>query len=202
MSKLRVHALTISLDGFAAGLDQSLDEPFGTGADGLPDWQFGATGLEAHLVAAGDEGIGATIMGRNMFGPIRGPWGDSDWTGWWGDEPPYHNDVFVLTHHAHDPIPMEGGTTFHFVTDGIEAALERAVAAAGGQDVRIAGGAATVRQYLAAGLIDELNVAIRPVLVRAGERLFEDGTVPPGYEVAELVAGESGVVHARITRTA
>jgi dihydrofolate reductase len=153
-------------------------------------------------VAAGDEGVGATIMGRNMFGPVRGAWGDSDWAGWWGDDPPYHHDVFVLTHHAHDPIPKAGGTTFHFVTEGIEAALERAAAAAGGEDVRVAGGAATVRQYLAAGLVDEMHLAYRPVLLRAGERLFADGTVPAGYEVAELVAGEADVVHARITRTA
>ncbi len=141
-------------------------------------------------------------MGRNMSGPVRVPWPDARWTGWWGDDPPYHHDVFVLTHHAHDPITKDGGTTFHFVTDGIEAALERAVAAAAGQDVRLAGGAAAVRQYLAAGLVDSLHLAYVPVLLRGGERLFADtDTVPPGYEVAELVPGESGVVHARITRT-
>jgi dihydrofolate reductase len=214
MSKLRVHCFTLSLDGCAAGPDQSLEEPFGRGADGLPDWIFstrtgrammgtegGTTGVDERFMAAGDEGVGATIMGRNMFGPIRGAWDDSDWSGWWGDDPPYHHDVFVLTHHAHDPIPKDGGTTFHFVTDGIEAALERARAAAGGRDVRIAGGAAVVRQYLAAGLVDELHLAIRPVLIGRGERLF-DGSLPAGYRVAELVAGEDDVVHACVTRTA
>ncbi|HEU5150299.1 MAG TPA: dihydrofolate reductase family protein [Iamia sp.] len=201
MSKLRVHCFTLSLDGCAAGPDQSLDAPFGTGADGLPDWQFGATGLDERFVAAGNENVGATIMGRNMFGPVRGPWGGSDWTGWWGEDPPYHHDVFVLTHHAHDPIPMAGGTTFHFVTDGIEAALDRARTAAGGRDVRVGGGASVVRQYLAAGLVDELHLAIRPVLVGTGERLFADGVVPAGYAVTELVAGEADVVHARVIRT-
>ncbi|HEX7134014.1 MAG TPA: dihydrofolate reductase family protein [Iamia sp.] len=202
MSKLRVHNFSVSLDGYAAGPDQSLDAPFGVGAGDLAVWQLGATGVDERFVAAGVEGIGATIMGRNMFGPVRGAWGDSDWTGWWGDDPPYHHDVFVLTRHAHDPIPMAGGTTFHFVTDGIEAALEQAVAAADGQDVRLGGGVAAVRQYLAAGLVDEMHLAYRPVLLGAGERLFTDGTVSAGYEVTELVAGEDDVVHARITRTA
>jgi dihydrofolate reductase len=201
MSKLRVHNFSISLDGYAAGADQSLDAPFGVGAGDLATWQLGATGVDEQFVAAGVEGIGATIMGRNMFGPLRGSWGDSDWTGWWGDEPPYHHDVFVLTHHAHDPISMAGGTTFHFVTDGIEAALERAVAAADGRDVRLGGGVAAVRQYLSAGLVDEMHLAYRPVLLGAGERLFADGTVSAGYEVAELVAGEADVVHARIVRS-
>ena len=216
MNKLRVLDLGISLDGYVAGPDQSLATPLGVGGEQLHEWMFatrtwhrmvgeegGTTDIDDHFMAAGVVGIGATIMGRNMFGPVRGAWGDSDWTGWWGDEPPYHHDVFVLTSHARDPIPMAGGTTFHFVTEGIETALERAVAAAGGDDVRLAGGAAAVRRYLAAGLVDELHLAYAPVLLRGGERLFaEADTVPAGYEVAELVAGEGDVVHARITRTA
>jgi dihydrofolate reductase len=216
MSKLRVCNLGISLDGYVAGPDQSIEAGLGVGGEHLHEWMFetrtwrrmagqdgGGTGLDDRLIAAGIDGMGATIMGRNMFGPIRGEWGDSDWTGWWGEDPPYHHDVFVLTHHAHDPIPMAGGTTFHFVTDGIESALERAIAAADGQDVRLAGGAAAVQQYLAAGLIDELHLAYAPLLLRGGERLFADGvSVPAGYEVAELVAGDGQVAHAHIVRSA
>src|SRR3954454_22827084 len=187
MAKLRVHNLAVSLDGYAAGPDQSTDEPMGVGGEQLHEWMFttafwhsmvgepgGETGVDDDVARRGDENIGATIMGRNMFGPVRGPWGDSDWKGWWGPEPPYHHPVFVLTHHAHDPIEMAGGTTFFFVTDGMESALEQAVAAAGGQDVRLGGGAATVRQALSAGVIDELILDIAPVLLGTGERLFDD----------------------------
>ena len=169
---------------------------FGMGDEGGE----GGTGVDDEF-GRGDVGIGATIMGRNMFGPIRGPWGDEGWTGWWGDEPPYHHPVFVLTHHPRPSIPMEGGTTFHFVGDGIEAALERAMEAAGGQDVRIGGGPGTIQQYLRAGLIDEMHVAIVPVLLGGGERLFDnlDGG-PDGYEVVEFV-GSPSVLHARLART-
>jgi dihydrofolate reductase len=217
MTQLRVHNLGISLDGYVAGPDQTLETPLGVGGEDLHGWFWatrtgrkmmrgedgGTTGVDDDLIVAGIDGIGATIMGRNMFGPVRGEWGDSDWSGWWGEDPPYHHDVFVLTHHDHDPIPMAGGTTFHFVTDGIESALEQAVAAADGENVRLAGGAEAVRQYLAAGLVDEMHIAYAPILLRGGERLFADAdTVPDGYEVAELFAGQGDVVHARITRTA
>jgi dihydrofolate reductase len=219
MPALRVHAMSMSLDGYVAGPDQGLEHPLGVGGPRLHEWIFetrtgrgflgepgGATGVDDAAVAAGFEGIGATVMGRNMFGPVRGswgsgPWGD-DWHGWWGDDPPYHHPVFVLTHHARPSIEMQGGTTFHFVTDGIESALEQAFAAAGGADVRLGGGAATVRAYLHARLVDELNVAMVPVLLGDGERLFDSlGDAAEGYECAELVAGES-VVHARVVRTA
>jgi dihydrofolate reductase len=157
----------------------------------------GSTGADHELLMAGDTGFGATIMGRNMFGPIRGEWGDSAWTGWWGEDPPYHHPVFVLTHQPRDSVTMAGGTVFHFVTDGITAALERARDAAGGADVRIGGGAATLRAYLRAGLMDELRLAVVPVLLGRGERLLGDLDLS-GYR-AELVA-TTGVVHARIIR--
>jgi dihydrofolate reductase len=212
--KLRVHNFAMSLDGYVAGPDQSLDEPLGVGGRGLHEWAFatrtfremmglegGDEGIDGGFAARGDVGIGATIMGRNMFGPIRGDWGDDQWKGWWGDEPPYHSPVFVLTHHAHEPIPMDGGTTFYFVTDGVEAALERAFDAANGDDVRVGGGASTVQQYLRARLIDELHLAIVPVLLGGGERLFDhlDGG-PVGYEVAEFV-GSPAALHVRLART-
>jgi dihydrofolate reductase len=188
LSKLRVHNLSMSLDGYVAGPNQGLENPLGEGGEDLHEWVFttehwrrmvgedgpGSKGIDNDFMVAGNENIGATIMGRNMFGPIRGEWGSEEWKGWWGDEPPYHHDVYVLTHHPHDDIPMQGGTTFHFVTDGIDAALERAVDAAGGKDVRLGGGASAVRQYLKAGLIDHLHVAITPILLGNGERLFED----------------------------
>ncbi len=214
MPKLRVHTFTLSLDGYAAGPDQSLDEPLGVGGRRLHEWAFatrtfremmgmdgGEAGLDDRFVAEGDAGIGATVMGRNMFGPVRGPWGDERWRGWWGDEPPYHHDVFVLTHYPQAPITMAGGTTFHFVDGGIHAALERAFDAAGGKDVRLGGGVATVQRYLRARLIDELHLAIVPVLLGKGERLFDrlDGG-PVGYECAELVASPA-VVHVRLART-
>jgi dihydrofolate reductase len=162
----------------------------------------GEEGLDDQFVARGDVGIGATIMGRNMFGPVRGPWGSDQWAGWWGDNPPYHHPVFVLTHHAQPSITMQGGTTFHFVDEGIEAALEGAFDAARGGDVRVGGGAATVQQYLRAGLIDELHVVIVPILLGRGQRLFDhlDGG-PDGYPCIELVSSPS-VAHVRLSRAA
>jgi dihydrofolate reductase len=215
MPKLRVHNFAISIDGYGAGPNQDIDNPIGVGGLRLHEWVFetrawhkrqntegGAEGIDDKFIEEGDAGIGATIMGRNMFGPIRGSWGDSTWTGWWGDDPPYHHPVFVLTHHPHPPIPMEGGTTFNFVTDGIEAALERAFEAAGGDDVRLGGGVGTIQQYLRAGLVDELHVAIVPVLLGSGERLFDNlGGGPAGYECIEFVNSGS-VAHARFARTA
>ena len=215
MPKLRVHNFAISLDGYAAGPDQSLDNPLGLGGTRLHEWAFaskawhqmhgtdgGEETADDRFVIAGDAGVGATIMGRNMFGPIRGDWGDQQWRGWWGPDPPYHHPVFVLTHHPRDPIPMEGGTTFHFVTDGIESALAQAVAAAGGQDVRLGGGVATIQQYLYAGLVDELHVAIVPILLGRGERLFDHvGAAGDRYECAELVASPA-VAHVRLVKRA
>jgi dihydrofolate reductase len=213
MPKLRVHNFAISLDGYAAGPNQSVDNPLGVGGTGLHEWVFqtragcqmlgmegGGEGLDDEFVAQGDRGIGATVMGRNMFGPIRGPWSDDQWTGWWGDNPPYHHPVFVLTHHPRPSVTMQGGTTFHFVDDGIEVALERAFDAAGGNDVRLGGGVATIQQYLRAGLIDEMHVAIVPVLLGSGERLFDhlDGG-PDGYECVEFVSSPS-VAHVRFSR--
>ncbi len=162
----------------------------------------GDAGVDDDFIARGDENIGATIMGRNMFGPIRGEWGSEAWTGWWGDDPPYHHPVFVLTHHARASIPMQGGTTFHFVDEPIDAVLQRAFDAAGGRDVRLGGGVATVQQYLRAGLIDDMHVAVVPVLLGSGERLFDhlDGG-PGGYECVEMVSSPS-VMHVRLGRTA
>jgi dihydrofolate reductase len=211
MSKLRVHNFTTSLDGYGAGPDQSLDNPLGVGATGLHEWVFatrsgrrmtgtpgGDEGLDDDFVAQGDVGIGATIMGRNMFGPIRGPWEGDPWTGWWGENPPFHHPVFVLTHHMRPSITMEGGTTFHFVDDDIESVLDQAFSAAAGKDVRLGGGAATVQQFLRARLIDDLHLAIVPVLLGRGERLFDhlDGG-PYGYECVEFVASPS-VTHIRL----
>jgi dihydrofolate reductase len=160
----------------------------------------GDTGLDDRRMRTWNENVGAHIMGRNMFGPIRGAWGDEDWRGWWGDEPPYHAPVFVLTHHARDPVEMKGGTTFHFVTDGFEAALERAVEAAAGKDVAIAGGASTGQQYLRAGLVDEMEIHVAPLLLGGGERLFDnlDGG-PSGLECVELVSSPA-VAHYRYVR--
>jgi dihydrofolate reductase len=179
--------MSISLDGFVAGPDQSRDNPLGVGGMELHHWHLDEPVNEADARArdALMRPRGAYVMGRNMFGPIRGPW-DEDWRGWWGDEPPYHAPVFVLTHHAHDPIPMEGGTTFHFVTEGFDVAFERAQAAAGDLGVDIAGGASTVRQALSAGVIDELILDIAPVLLGSGERIFE-GVRDPGLEPVEVM---------------
>jgi dihydrofolate reductase len=168
--------MSLSLDGFAAGPDQSRDNPLGVGGREVHLWHLGEIEHEAD-VRARDMLMrprGAYVMGRNMYGPVRGPWGEEDWRGWWGDEPPYHAPVFVLTHHAHEPIEMQGGTTFHFVTEGFDAAFEQARAAAGDKGVDIAGGASTVRQALKAGVIDELVVDISPVLLGSGERIFDD----------------------------
>jgi len=213
MAKLRVHNFSISVDGYGAGPEQSLDNPLGVGGERLHTWAFktragrqmlgqpgGEEGVDNDFWLRGDDGIGATIMGRNMFGPIRGPWGDEEWKGWWGDEPPYHHPVFVLTHNARAPITMQGGTTFHFVTDGIESALERARDAAGDSDVRIGGGVGTIQQYLRSGLIDDMHVAIVPILLGRGERLFDhlDGGLD-GYDCVEFVASPT-VAHARIAR--
>jgi len=193
MSKLRVQCFSISVDGFGAGPDQSLENPLGVGGLRLHDWVFptqafqamhgggqGAIGLDNDYAQRGMENLGAWILGRNMFGPVRGPWPDDQWRGWWGPNPPYHTPVFVLTHHARAPLEMEGGTVFHFVTGGIEEALRLARAAAGGKDVRLGGGVETVRQYLRAGLVDEIHLAQSPVLLGAGENLFE------GLDLREL----------------
>jgi dihydrofolate reductase len=198
MPKLRVHNFAMSVDGYVAGPHQTIDDPLGVGGRRLHDWVFatrfgremigeegGDEGVDHQFLIRGVVGIGATVMGRNMFGPIRGEW-EGDWRGWWGDEPPYHAPVFVLTHHAHEPIEMSGGTTFHFVTAGFDAALEQARAAAGDQDVDIAGGASTVRQAFAAGAIDELMLDVAPVLLGRGERLFDD-VQDPGLEPVEVI---------------
>src|SRR5438045_3777922 len=213
MPKLRVHNFSLSLDGYGAGPDQDVEEPLGVRGRELHEWAFatrhfreimgmdgGDEGVDNRFAAAGDEGIGATVMGRNMFGPVRGEWLDESWRGWWGDDPPYHHDVFVLTHHAREPVEMEGGTTFYFVTDGIHTALDRAFDAAVGGDVRLGGGVATIQQYLRAGLIDELHLAIVPVLLRRGERFFDhlDGG-PAGYACVELVS-TAAAVHVRLSR--
>ena len=205
MTELRVHNFSISLDGYGAGPDQSKENPLGVGGEQLHEWIFPPEGertvADDVFVQRGVDGIGATIMGRNMFGPIRGGWdGAPDWRGWWGEDPPFHHDVFVLTHHARDPVPMAGGTTFHFVTDGIEAALDRARAAAGGRHVRLGGGAATVREYLRAGLLDELHVAVVPVLLGGGVRLFDDlGDAIDGWRSVEFTPSAS-VAHVRLRR--
>ncbi len=204
MSKLRVLSFAISIDGYGAGPDQDLQHPLGVGGPELMEWFFhtrlwrrmhgqedGETGVDNGIVEQAFAGIGAWILGRNMFGPVRGPWPDESWRGWWGEEPPYHTPVFVLTHHARAPLQMAGGTEFHFVTGGIEAALELAKAAAGAKDVRLGGGVATVRQYLRAGLVDEMHLALRPVLLGRGEHLWHDIDMRAlGYECTKGVAGE------------
>ena len=190
MSRILVLGYTISLDGYGAGPRQTREEPLGVGGESLHDWLVhtptfkgthgggaagrGDTDVDEQFAARAMAGIGAWIMGRNMFGPIRGPWPDESWHGWWGKNPPYHTPVFVLTHHKRPPLEMEGGTVFHFVTDGIEAALERAQAAAGVKDIRLLGGASTIRQYLKARLIDEMHLAVAPILLGAGEHLLAD----------------------------
>jgi dihydrofolate reductase len=215
MPKLRVYNFTISLDGYGAGPEQSRENPLGVGGESLHDWLVATSAFRrAHGQEGGEEGgvdddfagrhsenIGAWIMGRNMFGPVRGPWPDESWRGWWGEDPPFHGPVFVLTHHERPPLPMQGGTTFHFVTGGIESALERAFEAAGGQDVLLGGGASTVRQYLRAGLVDEMHYAIAPILLGRGERLFDDlDGVQAGYECVELVSSPAAA-HVRLVRT-
>src|SRR5262245_45404928 len=188
-------SVSISAAGYVAGPDQSQEHPLGIGGERLHKWHIGPDAdhpVNKQVVSEMLGGMKATIMGRNMFGPIRGDWGDSRWQGWWGDEPPYHCPVFVLTHHARPPLVMKGGTTFHFVTDGIAAALERAREAAGDRDVRIGGGAETIRQYLRARLVDELHLAIAPVLLGSGESPFAGLDLPAlGYHVTKMVPGAS-----------
>ena len=205
MSKLRVQSFSVSVDGYGAGPNQDLQNPLGLHGVELMDWFFqtsvwrtmhgmdgaGKSVIDNEMAAKGFANIGAWILGRNMFGPVRGPWPDENWKGWWGEEPPYHVPVFVLTHHARAPIPMKGGTEFHFVTDGIESALRQAKAAAGDKDVRLGGGVSTVRQFLRARLIDELHLAVRPVLLGEGENLFAGlDWRALGYACVESIAGE------------
>ena len=207
MSRVRVAGFSLSLDGFGAGPEQSLEDPLGKRGLELHGWFFdtrsframigqggGADGIDESYAARAMAGFGAFILGRNMFGPVRGAWPDESWKGWWGDNPPYHAPVFVLTHYPRDPVTMAGGTTFHFVTDGIAAALERARAAAGGRDVKIGGGVATVRQYLEAGAVDELHLAISPVVLGRGEAFFAGIDLPKlGFRVIQHVAGEKAM---------
>jgi dihydrofolate reductase len=209
MSKVRTN-LMVSLDGFTAGPDQSEENPFGVGGMQLTEWllplrafreghgeEGGEENASSPIVAGWLDGVGATVMGRNMFGGGPGPWGDDPWNGYWGDDPPYHHPVFVLTHHPREPLEMQGGTTFHFVTDGIESALEQAKGAAGDEDVSIAGGAATVNEYLAAGALDEILIALVPVLLGNGARLFESlGGAAPQLEPVQVVDAP-GVTHIR-----
>jgi dihydrofolate reductase len=204
MSKVRVAAFSISLDGYGAGADQSVENPLGRGGEELHNWfvptrafqsihgrEGGTTGVDDDVASKAFVNLGAWIMGRNMFGPVRGPWPDGEWKGWWGDNPPYHGAVFVLTHYAREPVEMEGGTTFHFVTGGIEEALERARAAVGHRDILIGGGVATVRQYLEAQLIDEMHLAMSPILLGSGESLFEGLDLPKlGYRVTATKASD------------
>jgi dihydrofolate reductase len=211
--KLRVHSFSISLDGYGAGPNQDLDNPLGAGGLAMHQWVFatrtfrrmfggddGTTGIDDDFAARGFNNIGAWILGRNMFGPVRGPWPDDTWKGWWGDNPPYHTPVFVLTNHPRPSITMSGGTTFHFVTDGIHAALQRAADAADGQDIRLGGGVATIRQYLCAGLVDEMHLAISPVLLGSGEHLLAGIDAPKlGYRCTEHVATPD-VTHVVLTR--
>ncbi len=214
MARLRVHNFTVSLDGFAAGPRQNLENPLGEGGLELHEWIFrtrsmqaqrgqpgGDGGVNDELFRARTAGVGATIMGRNMFGPVRGPWPDETWRGWWGEDPPFGHDVFVLTHHPRADLAMRNGTTFRFVDSAPREVLEEAMRAAAGQDVVLGGGTATLRQFLAAGLVDEMHLVIAPVLLGAGERLFEQ--LPggmAGYTCSELTCS-AGVAHARITRT-
>lgn len=203
MGKLRVSSFAVSIDGFGAGPNQDLENPLGVGGVALMDWFFptrtwqhmhghggGETGTDDEIAGKGLAGLGAWILGRNMFGPVRGPWPDESWRGWWGEEPPYHTPVFVLTHHSRPPLRMTGGTEFRFVPDGIHSALKQAREAAGDRDIRLGGGVATIRQYLRAGLVDELHLAMRPVLLGAGEALFAGIDLPAlGYETVRHVPG-------------
>jgi dihydrofolate reductase len=215
MSKLRVHAFAVSLDLYGAGEHQALDAPLGANGTALMQWFFptrtfcrmhgqpgGSTGIDDEIAAKGFADIGAWIIGRNMFGPIRGPWPDLAWTGWWGEDPPFRVPVFVLTHHPRPSLPMRGGTVFHFITGGMHEALRLAREAAGGKGIRLGGGVATLRQYLAAGLIDEMHFAMAPVLLGRGENLFQGLDLPElGYECSGTVAGE-GATHVTIQRKA
>lgn len=213
LAKLVVRGYTISLDGYTSAPDQSLENPFGVGGKVIMDWALatrtfkkmfgnegGSTGIDDTFAAKADDGVGATIMGRNMFGPSRGPWLNDEWKGWWGPNPPYHHPVFVLTNYPRQSITMEGGTTFHFVTGGIELALKNAYESAMGKDVRIGGGSTVVRQYLRAGLIDELHLVVTPKLLGGGERLFDEtDEAVKRYEYIEFVASEA-VAHVRLVK--
>jgi len=215
MGKLRF-TMTMSLDGYVAGPGQSVENPLGQGGLALHEWAFatksfravhglegGESGLDDDRVAAWNSNIGATIMGRNMFGPVRGPWGDNAWVGWWGDDPPFHTPVFVLSHHEREPLAMQGGTTFYFVADGIETALERAAEAANGRDVAIGGGASTAQQYLLARLVDEMEIHVVPLLLGAGTRLFENlEGGPAGYECAGLVSSPAAAHYTYVRQNA
>ena len=213
MTRLRVHNFTLSLDGFAAGPRQSPDHPLGEGSLRLHEWIFqtrsmhelqgqdgGQAGVNDDLFRARTAGVGATIMGRNMFGPVRGPWPDESWRGWWGEDPPFGHDVFVLTHHPRADLTMRNGTTFRFTGAAPRDVLELARQAAGGQDVALGGGPATIRQFLAAGLIDEMHLAIAPILLGAGERLFGGTPAVAGYSVSGLTCS-GGIAHAHLTRS-
>jgi len=214
MTRLRVSCFSISLDGYGAGPRQDLQHPLGIGGPELFDWFFhtrtwggmhgqegGEAGIDDDFAARGMAGVGAWILGRNMFGPVRGPWPDESWRGWWGEEPPYHVPVFVLTQHARAPLAMRGGTEFRFATEGIDAALRQAREAAGGLDVRLGGGAATIRQFLRARLVDELHLAVAPVLLGRGEALWEGLDLRElGYECAGHVPGERAVAHLTLRR--
>jgi dihydrofolate reductase len=205
MSKTRVAAFSISIDGYGAGPRQDLDNPLGVRGFELHEWfqntqvfkkMHGQSGgkqdIDNDFAAQSFENVGAWILGRNMFGPVRGPWKDNSWNGWWGDNPPYHTPVFVLTHHVRSPLTMEGGTTFHFITDGLESALEKAKGAARGKDVRIGGGVSVIRQYLTAGQIDEMHLAVSPVLLGEGEQLFSGINLPRlGFKTIRTVCGEN-----------
>ena len=213
MARLVVRNFSMSLDGYGAGPQQDLDHPLGVGGTQLHEWVFatrsgnqmigqdgGSDGLDDEIFSERASGVGATIMGRNMFGPVRGPWGESDWTGWWGEDPPFHHPVFVLTHHPRPPFEMQGGTTFHFVASGIEVALNAALEAAGDRDVLVGGGAETIRQYLRASLIDELNLVIVPILLGCGERLVDDlGPSTDNYRSIGHVCSPA-VTHVRLAR--
>lgn len=204
MSKLKVTAFSVSLDGYGAGPNQTKEEPLGKRGEELHDWIIptrmfqkltgkngGTEGTDNDFAERSFVNVGAWIMGRNMFGPVRGPWPDDNWKGWWGKNPPYHVPVFVLTHHARDPVTMEGGTVFHFITDGIESALEKARKAANGKDIRIGGGVSTIRQYLEAGHIDEMHLAFAPIFLGSGEHLFAGINLPAlGYTEAETAYGK------------
>jgi dihydrofolate reductase len=215
MSRLRVASFSVSIDGFGAGPTQNLEHPLGVGGEALHAWVFptqtfqkmhgggvGATGIDDDFAARGFAGVGAWILGRNMFGPVRGAWADDAWKGWWGETPPYHCPVFVLTHHARASLSMNGGTTFHFVTGGIREALDRAREAAGDRDVRLGGGVATIRQYLEAGLVDEMHLAISPAVLGTGESLLGGIDLPKlGYRCTEHVATPAAM-HVVLTREA
>jgi dihydrofolate reductase len=203
-SKLRVSCFAVSIDGFGAGLHQDLQNPLGVRGPELMEWFFatrvwrrmhaqadGETGVDNRMAERGVENIGAWILGRNMFGPVRGPWPDESWRGWWGNDPPYHVPAFVLTHHARPPLEMQGGTTFHFVTGGVHEAFERARLAADGRDIRVGGGAATIREYLQARLLDEIHLAVRPIVLGAGEPLLSGLDLRAlGYAADDYVPGE------------